>query len=85
MRTPRQEKNTPLTKHRVRRVLDTLRGQRVIGRNDEDGYYYPGKSPSCVVFDVFLPDNVMETFVTVIYSSEYVLGLNVFIQYTWCI
>ena len=31
------------SKIRVRRVLDLMKGQRVIGRNEEDGFYYPGK------------------------------------------
>lgn len=42
--TPRKEKNTTMTKNKVRRVLDTLKGQKVIGRNLTDGFYYPGES-----------------------------------------
>jgi DNA-binding IclR family transcriptional regulator len=28
----------------IRKVLDTLKGQNVIARNDRDGFYYPGKN-----------------------------------------
>lgn len=37
-------KELPLSQKLVRKVLDTLKGQRVVARKDTDGFYYPGLS-----------------------------------------
>ena len=42
-KTEKKEKKIKMTSVRTKRALDTLRGQKVIGRNEVDGYYYPGR------------------------------------------
>ncbi|CAH1267973.1 VWA3A [Branchiostoma lanceolatum] len=42
------EKSTPGSgKHRVKKVLDKLKGHKVIARKEEDGFYYPGIVVKC--------------------------------------
>ena len=43
-KTVMKEKGTKMTKARVKKTLDVLRGQKIIGRNEIDGFYYPGQS-----------------------------------------
>lgn len=38
----KKEQSASITHQRVSRTLDKLKGQRVIGRNIIDGFYYPG-------------------------------------------
>ena len=50
-KTLKKEKKIKVTSVRAKRALDTLRGQKVIGRNEVDGYYYPGNCDSSVSAD----------------------------------
>lgn len=43
-KTTVKEKNSKLSKSGVKKTLDVLRGQKIIGRNEVDGFYYPGNS-----------------------------------------
>ncbi len=33
-----------MDRNKVKKALDLLRGQKIIARNEVDGFYYPGKS-----------------------------------------
>ncbi|XP_064636642.1 von Willebrand factor A domain-containing protein 3B-like isoform X2 [Lineus longissimus] len=49
-KTPRsslKSESCPVSHSKVRKVLDTLKGQVVIARNTEDGLYYPGSVVKC--------------------------------------
>jgi hypothetical protein len=43
-KSSKTEKKVQMNSTKTKRALDTLRGQKVIGRNEVDGYYYPGES-----------------------------------------
>nr|XP_015219502.1 PREDICTED: von Willebrand factor A domain-containing protein 3B isoform X2 [Lepisosteus oculatus] len=43
-----QMRNTSAVPYKHKRVLDTLRGQKVIARSEIDGFYYPGTVIKCL-------------------------------------
>ena len=50
-----KSKENAVTVRKVKKALDVLRGQRVIAKNTEDGFYYAGQStkPEIYLFLLF--------------------------------